>query len=99
MRRMKTFGGARRLIRTVIATTVALAAVVMPIPGAASAGHDHHQLPGLTPIVLFPAWHFTRLEVTVHEQRVDPNCPSSGTFEDLVFLDPGPTFSQVCRDE
>ena len=61
-------------------------------------GH-HNSSDGLTPIVLFPAWHFTRLEVTVHNQHVDPNCPSSGTFEDLVFFDPGPTFSQVCRDE
>jgi lecithin-cholesterol acyltransferase len=57
------------------------------------------QSSGLTPIVLFPAWHFTRLQVTVNHQRTDPNCPSSGTFEDLVFFDPGPTFSQVCRDE
>jgi lecithin-cholesterol acyltransferase len=54
---------------------------------------------GLTPIVLFPAWHFTRLQVTVKNQRTDPSCPSSGTFEDLVFFDPGPPFSQVCRDE
>ena len=55
--------------------------------------------PGLTPIVLFPAWHFTRLTVTVKGQTVDPACPISGTFEDLVFEDPGPAFSQVCRDE
>jgi lysophospholipase-3 len=49
--------------------------------------------------VLFPAWHFTRLTVRVHNQRVDSDCPRSGTFEDLVFFDPGPPFSQVCRDE
>jgi lecithin-cholesterol acyltransferase len=54
---------------------------------------------GPTPIVLFPAWHFTRLDVTVRNQRVDPACPRSGSFEDLVFGDPGTTFSQVCRDE
>jgi len=54
---------------------------------------------GLTPIVLFPAWHFTRLEVTVRHQRVDPSCPRSGTFEDLAFADPGAAFSQVCRDK
>ena len=58
-----------------------------------------HSSSGLTPIVLFPAWHFTRLVVTVHNQRVDPKCPGSGTFEDLVSFDPGPLFSQVCRDE
>jgi len=54
---------------------------------------------GPTPVVLFPAWHFTRLEVTVRNQRVDSACPRSGTFEDLVFADPGTTFSQVCRDK
>ncbi|MEO5939556.1 MAG: hypothetical protein ABIZ72_01530, partial [Candidatus Limnocylindrales bacterium] len=53
----------------------------------------------VTPIVLFPAWHFTRLTVTVKNQRTDPACSSSGTFEDLAFEDPGPAFSQVCRDE
>src|SRR5438046_554302 len=53
-----------------------------------------------TPIVLFPAYHFTRLLVTVHDQRVDPACPRSGSFEDF-FPNPAPstTFSQVCRDE
>ena len=53
----------------------------------------------LTPIVLFPAWHFTRLTVAVKHQRTDSACPDSGMFEDLVFEDPGPAFSQVCRDE
>ena len=50
--------------------------------------------------MLFPAYHFTRLLVTVHEQRVDPACPRSGSFEDF-FPNPSPstTFSQVCRDE
>jgi lecithin-cholesterol acyltransferase len=54
----------------------------------------------LTPIVLFPAYHFTRLLITVHNQRVDGACPSSGSFEDF-FPNPAPstTFSQVCRDE
>jgi lysophospholipase-3 len=62
-----------------------------------SAGGPHTT--GPTPIVLFPAWHFTRLQVTVHNQHTAAACPRSGQFEDLVFLDPGPPFSQVCRDE
>ena len=33
---------------------------------------------GLTPIVLFPAWHFTRLTVTVKHQKTDPACPAPG---------------------
>ncbi len=53
-----------------------------------------------TPIVLFPAFHFTRLLVTVHDQTVDPACPRSGSFEDWFLIDsPSTTFSQVCRDE
>ncbi len=72
---------------------------VAMVAGAPATSAHPKQSSGLTPIVLFPAWHFTRLEVTVKNQRVDPACPSSGTFEDLVFFDPGPTFSQVCRDE
>jgi len=53
-----------------------------------------------TPIVLFPAFHFTKLLVTVHNQTVDPTCPSSGSFEDWFLIDkPSTTFSQVCRDE
>jgi lysophospholipase-3 len=67
------------------------------MPMAVSAAKP--QSAGPTPILLFPAWHFTRLEVTVHNQHVDPACPSSGSFEDLVGFDPGPPFSQVCRDE
>ncbi|MBK5334053.1 MAG: hypothetical protein JJD93_18900, partial [Ilumatobacteraceae bacterium] len=94
---MKRFHGSTRLTRTILAVTLVAATVIAPTPHAVSA---HHNSPdGLTPIVLFPAWHFTRLEVTVHNQHVDPNCPSTGTFEDLAFFDPGPTFSQVCRDE
>ena len=54
---------------------------------------------GPTPIVLFPAWHFTRLQVTVRNQQVAPECPRTGSFEDLAFADPGTTFSQVCRDK
>jgi lysophospholipase-3 len=76
---------------------MALALLCAVAPGSALAKPP--AAAGLTPIVLFPAWHFTRLEVTVRNQQVDPSCPRSGSFEDLVFFDPGPTFSQVCRDE
>ena len=94
---MKGFHGSTRLTRTILAVTLVAATIIAPTPHAASAHHEQDD--ALTPIVLFPAWHFTRLEVAVNNQHVDPNCPSSGTFEDLVNFDPGPTFSQVCRDE
>jgi lecithin-cholesterol acyltransferase len=85
--------------------TVGIASVVLVVvglvlaPGAGASrltpGQSAH-----TPIVLFPAYHFTRLLVSVHNQSVDPACPRSGSFEDF-FPNPAPsaTFSQVCRDE
>jgi lecithin-cholesterol acyltransferase len=83
----------RALVLRIVA---GFAAVALLMPTALNAKSSD---PGVTPIVLFPAWHFTRLTVTVHNQTVDTKCPSSGTFEDLVFGDPSSTFSQICRDE
>ena len=87
--------GSKRGMRTIVVGVVA--AILLALPVATSAGGPHAN--GPTPIVLFPAWHFTRLQVNVNHQRTDPACPGSGTFEDLALFDPGPPFSQVCRDE
>ena len=87
--------GRRRL--AVVVLTIVAAAVIAPTPSAVTARPRPSE--GPTPIVLFPAWHFTRLTVSVHNQRVDARCPRSGTFEDLVFAPLTPPFSQVCRDE
>ena len=67
--------------------------LVLAIPGPVLAGT-------LTPVVVFPAFHFTILEVKVKHQSVFPECPTSGQFEDW-FLNPNPSpeFSQVCRDK
>lgn len=94
---MTTFECSRRLIGALVGVAMAAAVVIVSAPAASATGHDRFN--GPTPIALFPAWHFTRLTVTAHNQRVDPNCPRSGTFEDLANFDPGPEFSQVCRDE
>jgi lecithin-cholesterol acyltransferase len=53
----------------------------------------------LTPVVLFPGWHCIRLQVTVQNQTMAPECPESGTFEDWLFCDQPGDFSQVCRDK
>jgi lecithin-cholesterol acyltransferase len=88
--------GRRRLLSLVALVIVGLASSA----GAQGSARQTTTTPGLTPIVLFPAYHFTRLRVDVHNQRVDRACPSSGSFEDY-FPNPTPstTFSQVCRDE
>jgi lecithin-cholesterol acyltransferase len=78
---------------------IALLAVALlaAIPGSAAAEATR---PAPNPIVLFPAFHFTKLLVTVRNQTTDPACPRSGSFEDW-YPNPSPstTFSQVCRDE
>ena len=54
----------------------------------------------LTPVVVFPAFHFTKLKVIVLNQSVAPECPSFGIFEDWFLNDtPNPAFSQECRDK
>src|ERR1700736_3078474 len=72
---------------------VVFLALVM-LPGAASAAR-----PSVTPVVLFPAYHLTRLSIAVHNQTVAPECPRSGTFE-YWFQNPQQSaFSQTCQDQ
>ena len=54
---MNAFAQPRR--RTLALCVMAAAVVLAAMPMAASAHHGHS--PRRTPIVLFPAWHFTRL--------------------------------------
>ena len=45
------------------------------LPAATAQAHDDgHAHPGRTPIVIFPAFHFTKLQVRVHRQRTDTAC-------------------------
>jgi len=83
----------RRSLAIVIAAAIATLAL-----SASSAAVS--QSKALTPVVLFPAFHFTKLEVTVHNQTAAPGCPRSGSFQDW-YQNPHPNngFSQVCRDE
>lgn len=75
---------------------LAVTAVLVASPTAAVARRTRLG----APVVLFPAFHFTRLKVTVRDQTVDPACPRSGSFQDW-YANPHPSaaFSQVCRDE
>src|SRR5438105_4922364 len=65
------------------------------LPSAASAAR-----PGVTPIVLFPAYHLTRLKIDVHNPTVAPKCDPSGSFE-YWFQNPQPSskFPQTCQDQ
>ena len=83
------------LILGVVAVVAAAASLV-----ASSSPAAPQRAKALTPVVLFPAFHFTKLEVTVHNQTAARGCPRSGSFQDW-YQNPHPSkaFSQVCRDE
>jgi lecithin-cholesterol acyltransferase len=85
----------RTLLLSPLAALIAAVALIVPSGTTAPSAK-----PRLTPVVLFPAFHLTRLRVTVHNQKLDPACPRSGSFEDF-FQNPHPggRFSQVCRDK
>lgn len=86
----------RPLFRALVALKLSLVAVLGLTVGAAPAEAS----PARTPIVLFPAFHFTRLLVKWRDQQVDSSCPVSGSFEDW-YSNPVPNkaVSQVCRDK
>lgn len=57
-----------------------------------------HKATYKAPVVVFPAYFFTVLEVTVKNQVVAPDCPSSGKFR-YFFQNPNPSteFSKLCQ--
>src|SRR6478735_10475272 len=88
-----------RVSRLLGAASAALAVVAL-VPAAAAASGSDRAHAHRTPVVLFPAFHFTKLLVTVHDQVAAPGCPRSGTFQDWFLNDhPSARFSQVCEDK
>jgi lecithin-cholesterol acyltransferase len=83
-------------IRVVVAVLILLA--FSSLPAAAQVPQGNPSTPRLTPVVLFPGWGGTRLEVRVRNQSVAPECPQSATFEYTLFAPPS-EFSQVCQDK
>ena len=73
------------------ALTALLLAPALATPAAANS---------LTPVVIFPAYHFNILEIWVLGQTRFPECPAWGTFE-VYFpnLEPSGQFSQECQDK
>jgi lecithin-cholesterol acyltransferase len=85
---------------TSIAIAILILLVFSALPAAAQAAPNQRPTNPLTPVVLFPGWGATRLQVTVHNQTIAPECPRSGTFEYTLFpADSGAEFSQVCMDK
>lgn len=83
------------------ALVITVLAVLALLTGCQATGSGPAASSGTrTPVVLFPAFHLTKLLVTVHDQVAAPECPRSGSFEDWYRNDhPSATFSQVCQDQ
>jgi lecithin-cholesterol acyltransferase len=74
-------------------------ATVLFAPATAKASLERPSAGARTPVVMFPAYFFTTLKVTVHHQTVAPECPHSGSFR-VFFLNDEPTaFSLVCQQK
>lgn len=94
---MRKYG---RRFRAAAAPVAVVIAAVLLLPSAGTASPQRTRSAGRTPVVLFPAFHFTKLSVTVRNQVAAPGCPRFGTFEDWFLNDhPSTAFSQVCQDE
>src|SRR5215475_2988422 len=78
---------------SLLGATVVTWMLVTMMPGPALADP-------LTPVIVFPGWYTSKLEVKVQNQSVAPECPESGTFE-VWFRNDSPSieFSQVCQDK
>ncbi len=75
------------------------AAAVLLVPSAAKASLERPGVSARTPVVMFPAYFFTTLRVTVHHQTVAPECPSSGSFRVFFLNDEPSAFSKVCQQK
>ncbi|MCG8458568.1 MAG: hypothetical protein MI919_20000 [Holophagales bacterium] len=81
------------LSRSLLLAICAALLLLPAVPAAAAGG-------GLTPVVIFPAYHFNVLEVWVLGQTRFPECPAWGVYE-VWFPNPNPSasFSQECQDK
>ena len=66
----------RKLLGVLVGIAVA---AVLFAPSAAKASLERPNASARTPVVMFPAYFFTTLKITVHQQTVAPECPSSGS--------------------
>jgi lecithin-cholesterol acyltransferase len=75
------------------------AAAVLFVPSTAKASLGRPSASARTPVVMFPAYFFTTLKITVHQQTVAPECPRSGSFRVFFLNDEPSDFSLVCQQK
>jgi lecithin-cholesterol acyltransferase len=86
----------RKLLGMLVGIAVAM---VLFAPATAKASLERPSAGARTPVVMFPAYFFTTLKVTVHHQTVAPECPSSGSFRVFFLNDEPSAFSLVCQQK
>jgi lecithin-cholesterol acyltransferase len=86
-------------LRILGALTGVLVAASLVVAAPASGSLERPRGEARTPVVMFPAYFFTTLRVTVHRQIVAPRCPSSGSFRVFFLNDEPSAFSKVCQQK
>jgi lecithin-cholesterol acyltransferase len=69
------------------------------VAAPASPSRDARGPGARTPVVMFPAYFFTMLRITVHQQTVAPECPSTGSFRVFFLNDEPSAFSKDCQQK
>lgn len=81
-------------------SSMIMALLLVLVASSAAAARTPRTGTHRTPVVIFPAFHFTKLKVEVNQQTVAPECPQAGSFQDWFLNDhPSNGFSQVCKDK
>lgn len=90
-----------KLNRTAACCAALMILIGAVAPGVSAAPNSGSQVraKSVTPIVLFPAYHFTKMKYDVNGQVTDSKCPSSGAFQDWFLNESISTFSRACQDE
>jgi lecithin-cholesterol acyltransferase len=83
--------------RTIGALAGVLVAVALLVAAPASWSREASRGTARTPVVMFPAYFFTTLRITVRHQTVAPECPRSGSFRVFFLNDETTPFSKVCQ--
>jgi lysophospholipase-3 len=89
----------RGRLRILGALSGVLVGMALFVAAPASASLERSPRSARTPVVMFPAYFFTTLKITVHRQTVAPECPRSGSFRVFFLNDEPSAFSLVCQQK
>src|SRR4029450_13889490 len=87
----------QRIVRFLAALGGVFVAATLLVSATANGSSGKSRERARTPVVMFPAYFFTTLRVTVHHQTLAPECPRSGSFRVFFLNDEPPNFSPLCQ--